>query len=293
MLQINLKYIFLSILIIKTFFVHTQILDTNTIWSESNIKYSYVANDTVSIDNKTYHKINSYLDTTINYNDIFQTYLIREDGNKVFWREPFLNEDFLIYDLSISEGDSIYVTPMTFDSLDSVLLYCDNVDTTEVSGVMRKRFTMITVNPLPIYNTNTEYWYQGIGSDLGLFSSGHLGLPTLADTPFPKLFCCHKLFDQVYQDSSVNACHGTSASLNKESLQNEIKVYPNPTRKFVQIKSEASISNIELFDVSGKEVSYLYNETNKTIEIKADEGLYFLRIYFDTMSFLTFKIKKI
>lgn len=269
------KHTFSVVIIFISFNVKTQILDTNTIWSESNIKYSYVADDTVSIDNKVYHNINSHLDTTIDYsNDVFQTYLIREDGNKVFWKYPFLNEEFLIYDFSLSEGDSIYVTPMTVDFLDSVQLYCDNVDTVEVLGVMRKRLTMITVDPIPAYNTDTEYWYLGIGSNLGLFSSGRLGLPTVTDQHFPNLFCCHKAFDQVYQDSSFNACHGSSASLNKENFQDKINLFPNPTDEKVTLlisDFKQSEYNVSFYNSVGVQVDVTFIVTDNGYEINTSD----------------------
>ncbi|MEX1191487.1 MAG: T9SS type A sorting domain-containing protein [Brumimicrobium sp.] len=263
MIKIIARYIFFVVLIFIPFYSQTQILDTNTIWSESNIKYTYIANDTVSIDGKVYHEINSHSDTTFHYNnDNNQPYLIREDVDKVFWRESFLNDDYLLYDFSLSEGDSIYVTPMTYESMDSVLLYCDKVDTVEVFGIMRRRLTMITVNPNSFYVKDTEYWYYGIGSDLGLFKSGLLGTePTLDQSVSdPKLFCCHKVFDQIYQDSSVNACHESSASLDGEISENLMRIYPNPTDKkaLLQIPSFEKNSYIITF----------FNNVGRAVDIK-------------------------
>lgn len=291
MLQITIKYIPFVFLVVNSFFSNSQILDTNTIWSENNVKYSYISNDTVSINNKVYHYINSHSDTLIQYNsNVVQTYLVSEDGNKVFWREPFLNKDFLLYDFSLSIGDSIYVTPRTGISYDSILLYCENVDTLEIMGNMRKRLTMKTINASGYYDTDIEYWYEGIGSDLGLFNSGHLAL-VFIDQVDPKLFCCHKLFDQIYQDSITNSCHGTgTASIDKESLLSQINVYPNPVigNTFnIQTANNTRINRVNLYDNQGKkyEIDYTISNTQNFCTVQTNllsSGLYIVEIVSDS-----------
>lgn len=291
MLQITIKYIPFVFLVFNSFISNSQILDTNTIWSENNIKYSYIFNDTVSINDTLYHHINSHSDTLIQYNsNVEQTYLVREDGNKVFWREPFLNQEFLIYDFSLSIGDSIYVTPRTGISYDSILLYCENVDTIEVIGIMRKRLTMKTINASAYYDTDIEYWYEGIGSDLGLFNSGHLGL-VFIDQVDPKLFCCHKVFDQIYQDSITNSCHGSgTASIDKESLLNKINIYPNPItgNKFnILTDDNTRINQVNFYDNQGKkyEIDYTISNTQNFCTVQTStlsNGLYIVEIVSDS-----------
>lgn len=292
MVQTTIKFNLCVFLILSSFLSKSQILDTNTIWSENNLKYSYIYNDTVSINDALYHHINSHSDTLIQYNsNIEQTYLVREDGNKVFWREPFLNKDFLLYDFSLSIGDSIYVTPRTGMSYDSILLYCENVDTIEIMGNMRKRLTMKTINASAYYDTDIEHWYEGIGSDLGLFNSGHLAL-VFIDQVDPKLFCCHKVFYQVYQDSITNSCHGTtgSASIDKESLLNQINIYPNPVtgNKFnILTDDNTRIKQINLYDSQGKkyEIDYTISDTQNFCTVHTStlsSGLYIVEIVSDS-----------
>ena len=77
--------------------VGQQILDTNTIWSEANRKFYYIDNDTTVIGEYTYKNVHSYYGTDIHYSGAEQTYLVREEGERVFWRNAFTNEDYFIY----------------------------------------------------------------------------------------------------------------------------------------------------------------------------------------------------
>ena len=74
-------------------------------------------------------------------------------------------------------------------------------------------------------------------------------------------------------DLSVNSING----------ENEIDVYPNPSKDNVNIASNEHLKSIEIYDQTGKVISTfdLNNESLKTIQISLlpyNSGVYFLKI---------------
>lgn len=262
---------------------NAQLLDTNTIWSEREYKYTYELDDTVSMNNKVYHRINRYSDTTISYNiNSNVTFLIRTVGDSVFRYDQFMDEDVLIYDFSMESSDSIYVYPYSDMVNDSVLLRCENVDTVNVMGIQRRRLTMRTLDPDPYYQSDLENWYWGIGSDLGLLKVGHQGVPMTLDSYAPLLYCCHKGFDQIYQTNLYPDCHNT-ASL-QENSQLQISLFPNPISKGQTLTIELDnkqIDEVRIFSLHGKQVYVSSFSGNNEIIIHRgfEPGLYFVLFY--------------
>lgn len=266
---------------------NAQLLDTNTIWSERGKKYSYVVDDTLTMNNKLYHRINKHTDTTISYaNTIDETYLIRIDGDSVMRYDQFRNEDVLIYDFSLSVEDTITVYPLPDVVNDSVLLRCENVDTVSVMGIQRRRLTMRTLDPDPYYQNDIEYWYWGIGSDLGLLMAGRQGVPMALDSYAPHLYCCHKVFDQVYQTSLFNGCHNT-ASIENHNLNDNIELYPNPIasgQTFTIKIANDQVEQIRIFNFQGKQIFHrsLKNKSEITIDKALESGVYLILLYDDS-----------
>ncbi|MCO5258937.1 MAG: T9SS type A sorting domain-containing protein [Crocinitomicaceae bacterium] len=259
--------------------VSAQILDTNTIWSEAKRKLYYIKNDTTTIDTKVYHRIHSYIsDTLFHYSGTETLYLIREENNRVFWRNQYLNKDNLLYDFGLDIGDSIYVKPNYYMAGDSTLLICEDIDTVVVMGYERRRMTMRTTAPSLYYGTDIEYWYSGIGSSLGLFSSGYLKF-VFMDQINPKLYCCHKGFEQVYQNADNDLCYDIGVGLESIRSISFLEVYPNPTKGEVFIKTDGIINTVTLYDLYGKHLLINYDSFSRKIRFNSLEmGIYILKI---------------
>lgn len=68
---------------------------------------------------------------------------------------------------------------------------------------------------------------------------------------------------------------------NLELFKNTLNFYPNPVKDILNIKSEKSISNIELFDLSGKKVKTFLESSSKIQKVDLSEfnsGKYLLKI---------------
>jgi len=86
---------------------------------------------------------------------------------------------------------------------------------------------------------------------------------------------------------------GMSGLGTNQFLTNSYSVYPNPTNKFVFIKSETNTSEIQVFDIQGK---LLFQNNTDNLETKIDfsnyeNGLYFVKIK-SLNQFETYKIIK-
>jgi hypothetical protein len=59
---------------------------------------------------------------------------------------------------------------------------------------------------------------------------------------------------------------------------NSIKIYPNPAREFIKIKSDESVQFIEIFNVKGERIYFAKNSENQAISVaKWPAGIYFIR----------------
>ncbi len=276
-MELGFSHFLLLIIANISFIASSQVLDTNTIWSEANRKLYHIKGDTVIINSKKYNYIHSYSDTNFHYSASQEAFLLREEGEKIFWRNSIENKDYLLYDFGLSVGDSLFVTPISIYTQDSVLIICESVDTINVMGVNRRRLSIRTANPSAYYNTDIEYWLWGIGSTLGLLNSGHLSF-AFVDQIDPDLFCCHKEFDQVFQGANNILCHISYSSLEKLPL-NALQIFQNPSANMITISSQQEIVNVLIYDLTGRLVDES-NSNNPTIIYLSSlkSGFYSLRI---------------
>jgi hypothetical protein len=57
-----------------------------------------------------------------------------------------------------------------------------------------------------------------------------------------------------------------------------IKIYPNPAREFIQIKSDESVQYIEIFNAEGERIYFAKDHENHAVSVtKWPAGIYFLR----------------
>lgn len=71
-----------------------------------------------------------------------------------------------------------------------------------------------------------------------------------------------------------------------------LKIYPNPTKDFVEISSKEKIKTLVLFDVSGKQMMSKSNPENKISLERYPKGMYLLKITFENGKTETRKILK-
>ena len=92
---------------------------------------------------------------------------IRNEGQRTLLRRTSdcLDKEYVVYDFSMEVGDSLYA-PMTMDIMDpdTTLFVLQDIDTVDVLGVERRRFSLL-YDPCNENFVNTPMqWIEGIGS---------------------------------------------------------------------------------------------------------------------------------
>lgn len=100
---------------------------------------------------------------------------IRTEGHRVWFVYVGENQESLLYDFSLEEGEEITI-PIVFFLLDSVTLKVESIDSVDVGGQARRR---ITFEPHQI--GFRESWIEGVGSLYGNVSRGLAAFDAISD----------------------------------------------------------------------------------------------------------------
>lgn len=178
-------------------------------------------------------------DSTINNLAYFEIEgnLLREDtiARKVFLWNNFYQEDQIIYDFNISEGDSIEL----FGTSD-FLMIVDSTYTTLVKGKPRKS---IAFKEWQGFN---EVWIEGIGSNFGLVYPGFYF--SLIDAGY-ELLCVYEGKSLIFQNAE--SCYISNVSVETIDQQGlDIYFIGNPNR-LVFSNFPLQKTTVQLFDLTG------------------------------------------
>ena len=241
--------------------------DSGAVWNEIFYNYNEDAEDKTRrenfavngedtiINNIVYSKLYMFLDTIFNKNTATCIGGIREDslrriyynGEQIHFLKPNIecadeNNEIKLFDFGLQVGDTIW-------SLNSYHptngLIVSSVDTLLLGNSLRRK-----INFLQFSNNNPVWdfsWIEGIGSTRGL-------LYISDTTPYNRLnhLICFKQNENLLFLSPVyNECFPTSNGLTKQTLENKVKIYPNPV-----IDNEVRIS----FNGLNIETISIYNE---------------------------------
>lgn len=88
-----------------------------------------------------------------------------------------------------------------------------------------------------------------------------------------------KVFGKTKPKLPINVCHNC---LVKNSKNETLKFYPNPTTDFLNIESDISILNIDIFDMNGRKMNVIFHQTDNRIDLtRLIPGNYNLLIHFE------------
>lgn len=272
-----------------------QIWTTDQKYGQYNEQYSYerlalTEQDTI-IDGKSYKKIYSFTERDFNIENATFVCGIRENENKQVFVASYHNQaEFLLYDFSLTEGDSILA-----ESNGEYDLYFNvtDVDTIDYNGVERRKIT------LQFYNYAWVTWIEGIGNIEGLLMDwrGY----TMAMDPMPnvRLRCYEHNEECLYSDFSFNEsiydCYTPLyTGLEENETQNNILLYPNPAKERLYINTSIPIKQMTICNLLGQEIQKYNNlETTSSIDISGlNEGVYFVKIYTEKLVHTTKIIKE-
>lgn len=277
-----MKYFMIAILLSSTFQLIGQnyhpLLDSNKVWGEleyswDNIFTTYykAENDTL-IDNKLYKKIyTSYLDSLMsNWRET--GYYVREDSLQRVYLNYAGGTERLIYDFSLTIGDSIPMGDSVFGGYQYA--FVDKIDSILINGFQRK---MIFFK-----GYDAEYWIEGIGSSTTPFFP--FKNYSAADVSW-ELLCVKENDFTIYLNQNYTDCYVVHFNhANELALENELSldIYPNPSNGSFSIDLGAIYdkTKITITDLNGRVLQKYAFERKQLLKLKIDEipGVYFLRI---------------
>jgi hypothetical protein len=202
----------------------------------------------------------------INSNNSFLAGFIREDtlAKKVFVFDQMNNLDALLYDFTLSPGDTLNSDYATM----GVNLIVDSIGTISLlNGDLRRIFYLGPLENGP----NGIFYIEGIGGSGGLqnglvFALGHWGIPQ----------CIKENSIQIYG----NECIGF-VGLEENSNQNMMRVFPNPAQDFIDLEiNDYNGRTFYLKDLAGRIIfRKMLNEKLERIDISdLSSGSYFYSV---------------
>lgn len=257
-----------------------QIWTTDQKYGQYNEQYRYerlalTEEDTI-INGENYKKIYSFTEREFDIETATFVCGIRENENKQVFVASYHNQqEFLLYDFSLTEGDSILA-----DGEYELYFNVTNVDTLVFNGVERREIT------LQFYNYAWVTWIEGIGNIEGLLMDWRSYTMAMDPMPNVRLRCYEYNEECLYSDFSFNEsiddCYTPLyTGLEENQIQNNISLYPNPTKERVYINTSIPIKQMTICNLLGQEIQKYNNlETTSSINISGlNEGVYFVKIY--------------
>jgi hypothetical protein len=267
-----------------------QIWTTDQKYGQYNEQYRYerlalTEEDTI-IDGKSYKKLYSFTEREFDIETATFVCGIRENENKQVFVASYHNQqEFLLYDFSLTEGDSILA-----ESNGEYDLYFNvtDVDTIDYNGVERRKIT------LQFYNYAWVTWIEGIGNIEGLLMDWRSYTMAMDPMPNVRLRCYEYNEECLYSDFSFNEsiydCYTPLyTGLEENETQNNILLYPNPAKEMLYINTSIPIKQMTICNLLGQEIQK-YNNLEKTSSIDISglkEGVYFVKIYTEKVVYAT------
>ena len=258
-----------------------QIWTTDQKYGQYNEQYRYerlalTEEDTI-IDGKSYKKLYSFTEREFDIETATFVCGIRENENKQVFVASYHNQqEFLLYDFSLTEGDSILA-----ESNGEYDLYFNvtDVDTIDYNGVERRKIT------LQFYNYAWVTWIEGIGNIEGLLMDWRSYTMAMDPMPNVRLRCYEHNEECLYSDfsfdESIYDCYTLLyAGLENNECESEVSIYPNPAKERLYINTSIPIKELTICNLLGQEIQK-YNMTEKTSSIDISglkEGVYFVKL---------------
>ena len=262
-----------------------QVSDTNTIVNENSAwatlitytnypptkytEYVFFEGDSI-FEGRSYKKVFKCTDEL--HENIGFYGLIREQDKKTYFIPYYSKIEYLLYDFSLVEGDTIEFTD-PYQYLTEVL-YVNEVDSVEINGVIKKRIQLTEY-----WGGIVDTWIEGIGSLSGIldaFNKLKVGAPTV-------LLCYFQNNELVYKNPTYSECYYNTVSVQEAINKLNISISPNPTDGQLRITNYElrEISTIEIFDVVGKKQKVENKSQNGEIVMDISHlanGVYVLKL---------------
>lgn len=287
-------HIFLLIIFITSdVFCQSNFPDSNAIWNinyinsdgspKKEILYG-LKGDTV-IHDTLYNKLYVLSDTILSDENL-QDYIggFRKEGQKVWFKPAYwTSSNVLLYDFSASEGDTVWHNGGAGYNNSGQITFGIGNNYSIIQEIMENGLkTHSIIRGGDGFN---DKWYEGIGSNFGLFGS-IIGFPLIGDTY--SLACFNHNDTVKYKNNLMcNKCFcSVLAGINEKENNTEwVTVFPNPAQNSLTIKVDKPYSKIkvEIIDEKG---SVIYEKESLKSFIPFNDqlhGIYVVKLSVDNI----------
>ena len=187
---------------------------------------------------------------------------MREDSTKKVWlRWKNDIEEILIYDFSLSTGDSISIGYMP------EYYHIDSITSVEINGTTRNKYWISQED----YDWN-DTWIEGIGSNKGIVQ----GMMLIGGWSW--FLCMSDYGELIYMNPNYESCY-LITGINE--IDNPIiNIYPNPAKESLHIKNnqKIEITSIKIVNANGQIIKHFDSRKTHLDISEICSGLYFLEI---------------
>lgn len=249
----------------------------------------YTDGDTL-VNGKTYKILDGY-------HYIHRNLLLREDveEQKIYLTitAPQYTEDILLYDFSLSEGDSIkMLNPITPFPPDGGFFILDSVRMRLLADENEYRHFYFSPALSNTNSTENAEWIEGVGS-LSLINAPG-GYPDINGVGH--LSCSFKNTEVFYSNlDSITACEPLFLSINAVvSSLNSMQLYALPESNCFLLTDTQQVTEVSVFELTGKRVKTVVLPKNEnTIHLDLNglrSGIYIIVAAQHRFKTLTFKV---
>lgn len=230
-------------------------------------------------------------------------YMYSENG-KVYFFDPNFNDFQIIYDFSAEQYDSwtILVNDDAMRSVDTLNIIVDSTEMIDINGFNLKQLYVTYQFIYDYFNEgdiDTLSYQSRIIEQIGDINYMFNYAPAWSfacDGNFYKGIRCYEdTIIGLYETGIADSCdYRHPFTDNIEEVENGdviIKLFPNPTNRYISINSEKTIDieRIQLFTLSGKEMKIQINQSKIDLGY-IPEGIYILKMYLNNNQIINRKI---
>lgn len=213
--------------------------------------------------------------------------LLREDNGLVYKYSESIEEEYLLFDFTLEEGDvfnvseSAYGFPFFLSCVAPDLqswvyedaLHVTSVDYVDIAGQNRKVITFEESSGVGYY-----YWIEGIGNWTGFDL-----MAETVDVSGSTIIVCFTTNGETYFMFGATSCDNTLNT--QDQTLSKVAIVPNPIvdKGIMQIPEESGIDHLMIFDAAGRKLVDSSIETSSyTIDSEQyATGLYFYQVFSD------------
>ncbi len=236
-------------------------------WDTTYSTFTYEFTGDTTIDSHTYLKLyESNEEFPTNWN--LWCFMREDDDKRIWYRRESDDEEMLMYDFSVEEGDSVLI-----GLFEPVYLYVDSINEITINQTDRKKY-WLSCKTMPEYS---ETWIEGIGSNKGICWGGSVYIVG----GWYWFLCMSENEELVYMNPNYESCYLITgiSEIDKPIIQ----IYPNPVKSLLKIENNKNIEieSISLTNINGQIIRQF--DTRKTqLDIsEIASGLYFLKISYE------------